>query len=59
MELKDIKKRATKVAVKVVAPVTQLTHALTGQVFDERPVELDEVDFWVQAQIDAGKMELC
>lgn len=62
MELKEIKARAEKskkVSVRTKEPTTRLTHALIDMEFTATPVELGEIDGWVQAQIDAGKLETC
>ena len=64
MELEKIKARASapkkvRVKVKVVAPVTRLHHCYLDITITEEPVELDDLDGWTKAQIDAGKLALC
>jgi hypothetical protein len=68
MRVMEIKKKATPVAtvapktpyrVKVKAPTTRIHHCYTNQVFTSTPVEMDEIDSWTQAQIDAEKLMLC
>lgn len=44
---------------KVRSVVGLMIHPYTPYRFDMVPVELFEIDSWVQCQIDAGKLELC
>lgn len=53
-EVKTPKVKITKIVVRPVYGA--MVHQLTAQLID-RPTEFDEVDFWLQAQLDAGKLE--
>lgn len=50
-------KQAAKQAVKVQTVYGQMVHVVTGKVFDGE-TDIDAIDSWVQAQIDAGKLKL-
>ena len=47
----------TKQATKVQTVYGRMVHVVTGQVFDG-VTEVPGMDPWVQAQVDAGKMNL-
>lgn len=47
-----------KPQVKTAANVTLMIHPFTQTRFTGEPVEVYEIDSWLQAQIDAGKLEV-
>lgn len=48
---------AKKRKLRTKFPTTQIVHVLDGRVFTGQGVELEAADSFLQAQIDAGKME--
>lgn len=61
----EVKPKAAKVEktapekFKVRSKVGLLVHPYTPYRFEAEPVEVFEIDSWLQCQIDAGKAELC
>lgn len=53
------KSEQPKLQVKTAANVTLMIHPFTQTRFTGEPVEVYEIDSWLQAQIDARKLELC
>lgn len=51
-------KAEPKLQVKTAANVTLMIHPFTQTRFTGEPVEVYEIDSWLQAQIDAKKLEV-
>lgn len=52
-------KAQPKPKVRVVPPVTEMVHLFTGQRITHEPIEVEAIDGWLSAQIDAGKLVEC
>lgn len=51
--------RPTLKRVSTAPNVTILLHPYTGKTFTAHPVDLEVLDGWTQAQLDAGKLVEC
>lgn len=58
-EAAEVSAEPKKTVVVTKAPTTYLRSPITGLVITPQGVEVDEIEDWVQAQIDSGKAELC